>query len=399
MKVLIIHQFYTTRNEAGISRFDVFSRLWKEAGTEVEVLTGRVNYFTGERSEEAGKETGIQWVWSSDCGLGYRTFVGRMCSYLTFTVSAFFAGLAAPRPDVIVASSPPISVGFVAALIASARGVPFVFEVRDMWPDDAIELGFIKNPLLIGISRVLERFLYWRASLVVTNSPGIKDWLVTKKRLSPHAVGVVENPVETPKNADREALRKRFGWGEKTVFVYAGSHSFVYDFDLALDVAKELEREPILFVFVGDGRQKPHLMARVAAEGLANVVALPPVPSREVAEYLAAADAGFVTLKGFPRLRFVYATKVFDYMAAALPMVIAMEGVTAELARNAHAGICVPPGDRRAFLEAIRALAGEKGRRKKLGENGKKYLDTHYRASDLARRYLEILKPLVVPER
>lgn len=402
MRVLIIHQFYTGEGEAGISRFNVFGKYWREDGVEMEVVSGRVNYFTGERmrvQEEPGKEGAhIRRVWSSDLGFGYRTFVGRMCSYLSFTVGAFATGLVVARPDAVVASSPPISVGLVAALVAAVRRVPFVFEVRDMWPDDAIELGFIKNPFLVNMSRLLERFLYRRAVLVVTNSPGIKDWLVTKKRLPAGAVGVVENPVEIRMSEERERMRKKLGWEGKTVLVYMGSHSFVYDFELVLDAAKILEKELVLFAFVGDGRQKPQIARRVEKERVTNVVMLPPVSASEVPKYLAAADIGFAALKKFPRLRAVYATKVFDYMAAGLPTVLAMEGVTKELLTAANAGICVAPGDTAAFVTAIRTFSADEKRKEAFGVNGKKFIDTHYRARDLARRYLKLLEPLVVPE-
>ena len=398
MKILLFHQFYTRSNEAGISRFNTLAKYWKKQGVELTVVSGSVNYLTGEKVGrlEGGEGVRVIRVWSSSFGLGYRTFPGRILSYASFTLSAFFVGLFVSRPDLVLASSPPISIGAVAAVVSRLRRIPFVFEVRDMWPDDAIELGFIKNGFLISFSYALERFVNRSVRKIIVNSPGIKEFLMQKKEILEHKIGVVENPVEIMR-VDPSELRASLGWQNKTVFIYTGSHSFVYDFDSVLDVAQEMNDGQTLFVFVGDGRQKPHIAERIKKENISNVILLDPVPASDVQRYVQAADVGIAVLKGLPRLRFVYATKVFDYMAGRLPIVLAMEGVTAELVKKSKSGIVVPSENRGLLKEAFEKMR-EPETRKRLGEAGFKYLSENYKAEDLALRYLSLLEPVIVPK-
>jgi glycosyltransferase involved in cell wall biosynthesis len=401
MKILLFHQFYTAKNEAGIPRFNVFAKYWH--GSELSVISGTVNYFTGKKEhkffpEKKNDNISVRRVWSSDLGFGYRTFFGRLLSYGTFTISAFLAGLLIERPDVIIASGPPISLGLIAGSVSFLRNIPFVYEARDMWPDDAIELGFIKNPIAIKLSYDLEHWTYRRAELLMTNSPGIKKFLMERKGIPETKIGVVENPAESNVPQDRNILRKTLGWEGKTVFIYTGSHSFVYDFDTVLDAAKDLSAENLLFVFIGDGRQKPHLIERIEKENLKNVVSMDPVPAGEVQDYINAADAGFAELQDKPRLKFVYATKVFEYMAAGKPTILAMEGVTAELIEKSKSGIVVLPLSREEFKNAVLTLLRDEALREELGKNGRKYLIKNYRAEDLAKRYLSLLEPIIVPK-
>jgi glycosyltransferase involved in cell wall biosynthesis len=402
MKILLFHQFYTASGEAGISRFNIFAKYWESS--ELGVISGPVNYFTGKKehksfSKEKAGNISVFRAWSSDLGFGYRTFFGRLLSYGTFTLSAFLAGLLAERPDIIIASGPPISLGLIAGLVGFFRRIPFVYEARDMWPDDAIELGFIKNPIAIKLSYALERWIYRRAELVMTNSPGIKKFLTERKGIPERKVGVVENPAEIKELKDRNILRKSLGWDNKTVFIYTGSHAFVYDFDTVLDAAKELSGESALFVFIGDGRQKPHLLERIQKENPQNVLSMDPVPAGEVQDYINAADVGFASLQKKDRLKFVYATKVFEYMAAGKPTVLAMEGVTAELVEKSKSGIVVPPGSMEDFKIAALSLLKDEVLRKELGANGQEFLLKNYSAEDLAKRYLVLLEPVIVPKR
>lgn len=401
MKILLFHQFYTAANEAGISRFNIFAKYWE--GSELNVISGPINYFTGKKehkffSKEKAGNISVFRVWSSDLSFGYRTFFGRLLSYGTFTISAFLAGLLTERPDIIIASGPPISLGLIAGLVGFFRRIPFVYEARDMWPDDVIELGFIKNPVAIKLSYALERWIYRRARLVTTNSPGIKKFLIERKSIPEEKVGVVENPAEIREPKDRNILRKTLGWENKTVFIYTGSHAFVYDFDTVLDVAKELTGENILFVFIGDGRQKPRLLGRIEKENIKNAVSMDPVPAGEVQDYINAADVGFAVLQKKPRLKFVYATKVFDYMAAGKPTILAMEGVTAELVEKSKSGMVVESGNKEAFKNTVLTLLRDTALREEYGRNGKEYLIKNYRAEDLAKRYLSLLEPIIVPK-
>lgn len=406
MRILVFHQFYTRLSEAGISRFNVFAEEWKEWGVQTEVITGSVNYVTGERKptgflrlfSQEFDESGVHIVrgWSTSLGFGYRSFLGRVASYGSFLFSAFWAGISVQKPDVIIASSPPLFIGFLGWIIALVRRVPFVFEVRDLWPDELIELGYIKSRFLIRVSYVLERFLYRRAKRIVVNSPGLKLFLVEEKKLSENLVGVVPNPVVPmePSEAEVQSLRKRMQWEGKCVVFYGGSLSFVYDFDTLLDSAKEfLSRPEILFVVVGDGRQKGHLAKRIHDEKIFNVKILSPVSKKEFGVMVRAADIGVATLRDMRLLACVYATKAFDYMAASKPIVLLMHGVTNELVRAAECGVALEPGNKIGFCRAIDGLSRDPLLRARLGDAGARFLKQHFNRRHLAEQYLELLKP------
>lgn len=407
MRVLVFHQFYTRLSEAGISRFNLFAPYWQRDGVEMTMVGGSVNYMTGER--KSGPPFHLFWrevdergvfvirAWSSSMGFGYRSFLGRICSYVTFLFSGFFAGMFAPKPDLVIVSSPPLFVGIIARWIAFLRRAFFVVELRSLWPDELIELRYLKQPLIIALGRGLERWLYRGARFIITTSLGFRSFLVSYKQIPFERIGVVPNPIDpTLAAVSGASYRTRMGWHDRVVVLYAGSLSFVYDFDTLLDVAKELRSDPrFIFVIAGDGRRKSEVRDRIATEGIHNVKLMDSLPKQAVAELVAASDICVATLGSMRLLQFVYATKVFDYMAGARPIVLAMEGVTAELVSDiARAGIALPPGDRALFCEALLRLARDPLLRQSLGDAGRRFAFEHLTAEVLAREYVRYLAAL-----
>lgn len=400
MRILVIHQFYTTDAEAGIPRFNILAKRWRERGAQVTVLTGSVNYITGARrktkslfSIETDEKNGarIMRVFTTALGMGYRTFPGRMASYCSFFLSALLSSFFLPRPDLVIASSPPISIGFLGYCIALFRRVPFVFEVRDLWPDEIVELGYIKNRLLIGASRALERFLYARAVRIVVNSPGLKEFLEKNKSVGAEKIAVVVNPSSAKESG--KAAPSGIAWGKENV-LYIGSHSFVYDFETVLDAAKELPETT--FVFVGSGRQKEAMEKKAKREMITNALFYPSVPHAAVQGIIAEADAGIVPLGRMKLLRYIYASKTFDYMAEGKPIIFLGEGVNRVLVcEEAQCGVCAPSGDKEAIKQAIRSLFGNKGKMKEMGESGQRYLAAHFSANAQGDEYLSLLETIV----
>lgn len=403
MKILIFEQRYTRKNEAGIGRFNIFSKYWAERGHEIYVVAGMINYLSGKKADEykgrffVEEKDGenITVFRAFDSVLGYRTFLGRLWSYFSFLFSALITSLfLIPNSDVIIASSPPIFIGALGWLTSVFKGAPFVFEVRDLWPDEAVELGFLKNNILIKMSLWLEKFLYNRAKAIVVNSPGLKEFLVSRKSVPNSKITVVPNPVnsESFKEPPKYSPREKFNWGNKFVVLYAGSMSAVYDFDIVLDVSKELKDKPILFVFLGDGRQKQTMRERAKRESIENVQFLDSVSAKEVRYFVRDADVGIATLKKeIGLLKYVYASKLFSYMAGKKPIVLAMEGASADLIQAAHSGICLSPGDKNAFQKVILDLYKDSDLRQKLGESGFQYVNKNLNPEKLAEEYFSVL--------
>ncbi len=399
MHILIFEQRYTSLSEAGIGRFALFGREWVKSGNQVTVISGMINYISGKKpARYRGKlfslesDNGIRVIRVFDSGLAYRTFIGRLFSYGTFLISAFLVGFFVNKPDVVIASSPPIFVGPIGFFVSVLRRATFIFEVRDLWPDEAVELGFLKNATLISMSRRLEQFLYRQARGIVVNSPGIARFLAEKKSVPEKKIYVVPNPTDLPaiRRKPPPPSRKE---GKKFTILYTGSMSAVYDFSLIIEAAAALQKENILFVLVGDGRGKEGAMRQAGEVWLKNIVFLPPVSKEEVLDVVASADVCIAALKkNVGLLRYVYATKIFDYMAGAKPIVLAMEGVSCDLvSREAESGVCVSPGDLEGFIGAIYGLYLNPNGRKEMGERGLAYLKKNFEPASLAETYLRAL--------
>jgi len=251
---------------------------------------------------------------------------------------------------------------------------------------------------LIRLSLWLERFLYRHADRIVVNSPGFVEHIQSRaaaKRFSPD-IQVVPNGVDPQMfdpYATGMAFRQSYDLQGKFIAMYAGAHGMSNDLGVALEAAKLLEPYPeIALALVGDGKDKPALQTQAAQMGLKNIVFLPPVPKNEMVEALAAADACFAILKPIPMYATVYPNKVFDYMAAGRPVILAIDGVIRKVVENAECGLFVPPGDPQALAEAIRRLAGDPERAREMGLRGREVVEAHFDRATLAAQFAEIIE-------
>jgi glycosyltransferase involved in cell wall biosynthesis len=406
----VVHQYYLAPGEPGISRYNEMARLWSEAGHEVTVIAGSVNHYTGlTPAAYRGR-----WITRQRDGdvLVFRCFVPssyarsyfwRRLGYAAFTLSASFAALVAPRADVVIATSPPLVVVLAGWLKAklSGPGTPWVFEVRDLWPESAVTTG------VIGRRAVMTRFFYaleaWAcrsATLINALTPAIKADIV-ERRLAP-----ADKIVEIPNGADLvhfspgsrdNPFRRELGWGTRCVAMYAGAHGRANGLDQLLDAATLLrDRDDILIAFVGDGPERARLERRSRELGLANVSFCGPQPKERMAECINAADIGLAVLQPNPTFRTVYPNKIFDYMACARPIVLGIDGVARQLVtETTRSGIFAPPGDAAAIAAAIRRLADDPTEGAAMGERGRRWVEANASRAALAAHYEAVLRRLV----
>jgi len=198
VNILVFQQFYTNSKEAGISRFSIFADEWAKQGIKTTIISGSINYMAGEKKRNSAfklfwkeiEEDNITVIRVYASSVGYRTFIGRVFSYITFIFSAFIAGMFVEKHDVVIASSPPIFIGFVAYAVSFFRRSKFVFEVRDPWPDVAVALGYVKSKTIISFINSIARLFYRKAKLIIVNSPGLKEYLIGKKGIKEVAVNI-----------------------------------------------------------------------------------------------------------------------------------------------------------------------------------------------------------------
>jgi len=399
LRILLIHQAFAALGEPGGTRHHEFCRWLAGQGHTVTVVTGRVSYLTGQavsahtvpkqETDDAGVRILRCWSYRSY----HRSFVHRVLSFLSFMCTSLVVSLKQGPLDVVWGTSPPLMQGATAWAVARLRRAAFVFEVRDLWPEFAIAIGVLRNRLLIRLSLWLEGFLYRRADALVVNSPGFMDHVqrrgASRVHLVPNGVDVeMFHPAEQGQ-AFRQALRLE----GRFVVLYAGAHGISNDLGIVLDAAALLRSHPeIAIVLLGDGKEKPELMARAAAEGLGNVHFVAPLPKREMAEALAAADACLAILKPLAAYRTTYPNKVFDYMAAGRPTILAIDGVIRQVVEEAGAGVFVPPGDGGALAEAILRLAKEGEACRRMGLAARRAVERAFDRRQLAAQLLQAME-------
>ena len=326
----------------------------------------------------------------------HRSFVHRIYSFLSFMVSSFVISLSVRKVDLVWGTSPPIFQGFTAWLLSRLKRVPLLFEVRDLWPAFAIAVGVLRHPVLIRLSEWLERFLYQQARVVVVNSPGFIGHV---QQRGARRVELIPNGAETAMfdpAADGAEFRKRHNLGDKYVVLYAGAHGLSNDLPVVLHAAARLSNQPeIMFVLVGDGKEKQNLQSQALELGLSNVLFLPPVSKTAMPSVLAAADVCLAILKPLEMYKTTYPNKVFDYMAAGRPVVLAIDGVIRQVIKEAGAGIPVPPGDPDAMASAIQLLAQNPTVGQQMGLQARHYVEANFDRSQLADRLAELMSELV----
>ena len=404
MHILLIHQAFAALDEAGGTRHHELSRLLVARGHRVTIISGQVSYLSGKTAGKTGwvelqeDVPGLTILRTYTYAALHRSFVHRVFSFLSFMLSSFSAGLGVRGVDLVWGTSPPIFQGVTAWMLARLKGVPFLFEVRDLWPAFAIAVGVLRSRPLIAATLWLERFLYQKADVVMVNSPGFIQHV---RERGARRVELVPNGADCrmfdPASRGLE-FRRAQGLGDAFVVLYAGAHGLSNDLGVVLEAARLLRAETgIRFVLVGDGKEKPALQAAAREMNLPNLVFVPPVPKEGMREVLAAADACVAILKPLEMYKTTYPNKVFDYMAAGRPVVLAIDGVIREVVDASGAGLAVRPGDAKEMAEAIRRLAANPAGARAMGTCGRATVEIHFDREKLAEKLVSLIEEMRGP--
>ncbi|MEW5831192.1 MAG: glycosyltransferase family 4 protein [Chloroflexota bacterium] len=399
LRILLIHQAFAALDEPGGTRHHEFARLLASRGHKITIIASPVSYLTGGKSSQLpltnypGKNITILRAYTYQAL--HKSFVHRVFAFFSFMASSFFVGLGVRGVDVVWGTSPPIFQGVTAWLLARLKGAKFLFEVRDLWPQFAMAVGVLTNPALIKMSLWLERFLYRRADRVMVNSPGYLDHVKGRGARSVELIPNGADPAMFDPADQGESFRTRHLLADKFVVLYAGAHGMSNDLGVVLDAAKLLEGTQIQIVLLGDGKEKAALQARSDALGLDNVTFLPPVPKSGMGAALAGADACLAILKPLDEYKLTYPNKVFDYMAAGRPVVLAIDGVIRQVVEAADCGIFAEPGDPSALAEGIRRLAADRAKSRQMGLNGRAYIESHFSRAAIGEKLVALLQDVV----
>lgn len=401
MHTLLIHQAFCIPGEPGGTRHFELAKHAVADGQQFTVIASRVSYLTGKA---ISAESDVEWARSGVRvvrayapervypGLGWRVW-----GFMVFTLSSLLAAWRAGRVDLVMGTTPPIFQTISSWAIARLRGVPFLLEVRDLWPEFAVDMGLLKNRALIAIARWFERWLYRRADHIVVNSPAYREYIIGKG-IPADKVSLIPNGVDTrmfDPDATGGELREKLGGAGRFVVTYAGAIGLANDIPTILRAARRLkERRDIVFWLVGDGAERPGLEALAREWGLENVRFTGPQPKATMKDVLATSDVCVATLRNIPMFRTTYPNKVFDYMAAGRPVILAIDGVIREVVEKAGAGVFVPPGDDEKLAAAIVELQAAPERARQMGRAGREYVALHFDREKQGREFALLLRRL-----
>lgn len=410
MRILYVSQYYPPEIGAPSARVAELSRIWAAQGQNVSVLTGFPNHPDGKVPREYRRKLLRLWMRDDRDGVKvYRTWLlpfanrkswERMLNYASFFISATLRGLTMPKPDVLIATSPQLLVGLAGLLIASFHRVPFIFEVRDLWPESLEAVGVSHRGSLLY--RVIERIaalLYRHAACIVVVTPPLKQHLVREWKIAPERVHVVLNGIDEEHmqpGVEHGDVVREFGLQGRFVVSYVGTLGNAHGAATLLRCAKQVQEShpTVFFLIVGSGAERDQLRRQVAEMKLRNVLLAPPQPRSRVPAILAASHACVVLLRRSELFRGAIPTKMLEMMACGRPVILSAEGESAELLSRARAGITVPPEDASALAAAVRQLHADPSR-EKFGQRGTAFARRELTRSRTAMQYIDLLRTLL----
>lgn len=403
MRILYVSQYFPPEMGAPAARVHELSREWVKLGHQVTVLTGFAHHPTGIKAREdrwrlTRRETvdGIDVVRVYVYAAPNRGTFRRMLSYASFMLSAMAIGWCrVSRPDVVIATSPQLLCGAAGYVLARAMRVPFVLEVRDLWPESLLAVGIMRENLLIHLLRRLSRYLYTHSELIVTVGQGYRQSIARLYGIAETKMAVVPNGIDPQLFApetDGGGVRREHGWGERFIVLYVGTHGMAHGLQSVLEAAKALLAEKrIRFVFVGEGAEKERLQALAAEWQLGNVQFIGQQPKARVPAYYAACDLGLVSLRDTPLFQEVLPSKIFEYLAMERALLLTVGGEARKLVEEAGAGEFVTPGDAQALASAVRRLSTQPELLREMGRRGREHVVRSFNRAGQAADYAQLL--------
>lgn len=383
MHILFLTDNFPPEVNAPASRTFEHCREWVRAGHKVTVITCAPNFpkgqvFPGYKNRWRSRETmeGIEvirvWTYIS----ANEGFVRRTLDYASFMVSALPAAIGVRKVDIIVGTSPQLFTPCAAYVASVFKRRPYVFELRDLWPESIRAVGAMKNQHVFNMLERLELFLYRRANRVVSVTNAFKKNLI-ERGIPSDKIGVVTNGADLsrfrPIPRD-EALAERLGLNGKTVVAYVGTHGMAHALDTLLRTAEMLKSDPLArdvrFMMLGDGAEKANLKALAIAKGLGNVLFLDSVPREDVVRYWSLVDMSVIHLKRTPLFETVIPSKLFECMAMGLPILHGVAGESAEIVEREGVGIVFEPENAEALKDHILALVAAPERLREFRQRG-----------------------------
>jgi glycosyltransferase involved in cell wall biosynthesis len=405
LRILFLTDNFVPETNAPAIRTFEHTRVWVEQGHDVTVVTGVPNFPTGRvhrgyrnRPYTVEEIDGIRvvrvWTYvTANVGT-----LRRSLDYISFLITSIPGALAQERPDIVVGTSPQLLTPLAAWVVARLRRVPFVFELRDLWPESISAVGAVLDELSMRVMAALAGFLYRRADAIVSVTESFVG-VLSSRGVSRDKMVVVRNganPAEFEGGGSDTLTREEIGIGDGDFLVtYVGTIGMAHGLENVLDAAAMTEEEPIHYLLVGEGAEKSRLEAEAGRRGLRNVTFLGSRPRGDIPGILATSDAVVVHLKDDPLFDTVIPSKIFEAMAAGVPIVLAVRGESARIVSGSGAGVVVEPGSPEELVQAIRKLRSDPDLARGMGLSGRRAVEERFSRRALALAMLEVLVSVV----
>ena len=389
MHIMLMAQCYAPENVSAAVLITELATDLVRRGHRVSMVTGAPNYpygrvFEGYRNGLYSSEmfNGVHVIRTWSYISPAKTFVPRLLHYGTYSATAFYGGLVAGKPDVLMSFSPPLPLGLSAWLLSRLWRVPWVLQIEDLYPDAAVAAGVLVNKRIINFFSAMEQFLYQRAHRISIISESFRGTLLGKgvPASKMEVIPIWADPNQIMPLPKQNSFRHRHGLDDKFVVMYAGNIGLTSCLEDLLDAAEILKNEPdIQFVIVGEGVKKEMLEAEALTRRLTNVLFLPYQPREVFPEMLAAADVGVVTLNA-GAMSSSLPSKIFNHMASARSIlsISPAESEQARIVQEANCGQNVTPESPERLADVIRLLKTDESALTQIGQHGRVYLEKYH---------------------
>lgn len=409
MRILFLSHYFPPEVNAPASRTFEHCREWARAGHKVTVVTCAPNHpqgkvYSGYRNRVLARETidGINIIRIWTYVTANEGFLKRTLGYVSFMVSAILLLPFFGKADVVVTTSPQFFNGLAGYFVSRLKRIPWVLEIRDLWPDSILAVGAIRNRHVIALLSALERFAYRTASHIVVVTDSFKTH-ITRLGIARDRITVIKNGVDLdlfrqPNDdeiaAIHDQIRDKTGTSLQGRFVaaYVGTHGMAHGLKTLLDAAQLCADDPrIVFLMVGDGAERKNLLELRNRMQLPNVLMLEQMPKSSMPAIWGVTDASLVLLKRSDLFKTVIPSKIFESMAMQKPIVMGVEGEAATLVESAAAGICIEPENAQQLASALKRLCNDNSLYAQMAQSGAGFVRTHFDRRRLAAVYLGIL--------
>jgi glycosyltransferase involved in cell wall biosynthesis len=397
VNVLFLHQHFATREGAGGTRTWEFSQGLLRRGNTVTMVAQRRR---GGGVDEPGRhklEGGLDLILLPGWYTNHLTHLQRIWQFILFIMRASVLRDLPHRPDVVIASSTPLTIGIPGWILARRYGVPFVFEVRDLWPEAPIQLGVLKGRLLPWLMVKLERFLYRHADVIIPLSPGMEAGVLAEGG-DPRKVITITNASDvdlfTPESRDR-ALLAPWGLEDQFVAIHGGSMGMANGLDYIVEAARELKargENGITFAFAGAGGQEKRLKALAQQHGLDNVVFLGAIARTDLGAIVSSCDVAIASFADFPVLATNSPNKLFDGLAAGLPCIVNSDGWTRRVIETADAGAYVDVREPAQLADAVVRLRDDEALRERQARNALRLAHDVFARERMGQRFCDVIE-------